>query len=120
MRCDYYVVKKGELSKRCFCADYAARADQDGAAGRAAWYWLLSGEPKKALRSVKNALVAHHDYAAEYGAFAAIVLHDRKTARKYWQRFKKSVVNWQYALEDKRVVEKLYPTADFSGLVEGK
>ena len=116
MRCDYYVVKKGDQSKRAFCADYAKRADLDGAAGRAAWYWLLAGKPDKALASVRAAIKAHHMYAAEYGAFASIITGNQKEGLKYWKFFTRNVQLHHYVHKDRKIVEKLYPTIDFSSL----
>ncbi len=116
MRCDYYVVKKGDRSKRAFCADYANRADLDGAAGRAAWYWILAGKPDKALASVRAAIKAHHMYAAEYGAFASMMKGNQKEGMAYWRLFIHSVRSHRYAYKDRTIVEKLYPAIDFSNL----
>ncbi|BDY12453.1 hypothetical protein [Hydrogenimonas cancrithermarum] len=118
LQCDYYVKRQGDLTKQHYCKAYAESVDIDGARAKAAWYFLLAGEPKKALASAKNALKHGHDFAAEYAALASAVLGDSRGAKRYISYFLERVKNGDYVKEDIGVLRKIYGSADFSSLTE--
>ncbi|WP_456451449.1 hypothetical protein [Hydrogenimonas sp.] len=116
LQCDYYVARKGDLAKRHFCAEYAKIVDIDGASAKAAWYWLLAGEPDKAFDAALRAMKVGHDFAAGYAAQALVALGNAEEAKRYMARFRRTVKERGYFKKEVSTLSKLYPDKDFSCL----
>jgi len=116
LQCDYYVVRKGEMDKRHFCIEYAKVVDIDGASAKAAWYWLLGGEPRKAFDSALKAYHQGQRFAAGYAAQALAVVDNPEEARKYMEMFEKSVAERSYFDKELKILGRLYPAVDFGVL----
>ena len=116
LSCDYYVARNHDLSKRYLCEAYAQNVDIDGSRAKAAWYWLLAGEPAKALASAKRAMEQGQSFAAAYAAMASAILGKTDEAAEEWKKFRESVAQREYVRKELETVEALYPKVDFSGL----
>jgi len=116
LRCDYYVAKLGDLSQRDSCADYARVVDIDGASAKAAWYWLLAGEPQKALDAARRAVEQGQTFAAGYAAQALTILGRDQEASAYLGRFRAAVASRDYFSRELRTLARLYPDIDFRKL----
>ncbi|WP_457598841.1 hypothetical protein [Hydrogenimonas sp.] len=113
MKCEYYVLKKGDLAQRSHCAAYAESIDVDGARGKAAWYFLLAGSPEKALEAANLAVDQGHTYALEYAAAAAMVLERKREAKAYMRRLGNLPFDRERLLRDFERLERLYPGVSF-------
>jgi hypothetical protein len=118
LQCDYYVARQGDLSKRHFCGEYARIVDVDGASAKAAWYYLLGGEPQKALDAALRAFDQGQTFAAGYVAQALAVLGRGDEAKNYMERFREVVEERDYFDKEVETLQRVYPNADFSSLKE--
>jgi len=112
LQCDYYVVRQGDVGKRHFCADYAKIVDIDGASAKAAWYWLLAGEPEKAFDAALRAYNQGQTFAAGYAAQALAVMGNADEAKKFLNKFLSAVRDRSYFEKEVATLEKLYPAKD--------
>ncbi len=101
MKCEYYVAKMGDTSRQDSCKRYAEYLDETKVYGRASWYYLLGGEPKKAIEAGKKALAMGERYAGAYVAEGLIILGKRSEAKKYRQKS----INMQKDIE---ILKRLY------------
>ncbi len=113
VRCEYHVLKKGDLTQRFHCEVYARSIDVDGARGKAAWYFLLAGSPEKALEAANLAVDQGHTYALEYAAAAAMVLERKREAKAYMRRLGNLPFDRERLLRDFERLERLYPGVSF-------
>ena len=91
MKCEFYVAKKGDLSKIDECKLYADYLFDTKVYGKAAWYYLLAKEPKRAIEAGKEALKMGEDYANEYIGAAYLIMNDKQKAKKYLQKFQQNI-----------------------------
>ncbi|WP_281951621.1 hypothetical protein [Nitrosophilus kaiyonis] len=109
MKCNYYVAKKGDTSKVNECKFYADYLNSTKVYGKAAWYYLLSKEPTKALEAAKKAVEMGENYAYEYMAEAQLLLKKPKEAKKSFTNFKKSVGdNTFFTSKHFAILKKIY------------
>jgi hypothetical protein len=118
LQCDYYVVRKGDLSKRGYCAEYAKIVDIDGASAKAAWYWLLAGEPQKAYDAATKAYRQGQTFAAGYAAQALTILGDVAEAKRYAGIFMQNVPDRAYFDKELNVLKRLYPKVGFEEVLK--
>jgi tetratricopeptide (TPR) repeat protein len=118
LQCDYYVLRKGDLSKREACEKYAESVDIDGASAKAAWYYLAAGKPEKALKAARKAISVGHRFAEGYAAQALAIMGDKPGAEAAFARFRQAVPDHGYFADEVAVLRRLYPDADFSTLQE--
>lgn len=116
LRCDYYFVKQGKAESRSACLDYAKVVDLDGANAKAAWYYLLGGEPEKAEKSSRRAVELGQVFANEYLAYALLILGKENAAKDAMKRFSEGVKHNGFAIRDRKILEKIYPDLDFRAL----
>lgn len=113
MQCNYYVAKKGDTKKAAFCKEYADYLNDTKVYGKAAWYYLLSLEPKKAIKAAKEAVKMDEMYAYEYIADGYLILGDKKEAKKYYKKFKERVGNIEFFIgKNFKVLDKIYKEFD--------
>ena len=109
MKCNYYVAKRADISKISECKFYANYLNDTKVYGKAAWYYLLSKEPKSAIEAAKRAVKMGENYAYEYMADAYLILNDKKNAKKYYKKFKDSVGNIEFFIDKSfEVLDKIY------------
>ncbi len=113
MKCEYYVAKKGDISKSSFCKTYADYLYKTKVYGKAAWYYLLSKEPKKALDSSKKAILMGENFAYEFLADSYLILGDLKKAKANYGKFKNSVSNAKFFTKKSfEVLSRIYKDFD--------
>ncbi len=117
LQCDYYVVKREDLSKTDFCREYADAVDSDGAHAKAARYYLLGREPQKALRAALQAIDEGQIYAAQYAAEASLIFDELKAAKLYMKMLKEKSVDLKGMKKDLELLGKIYPDTDFGTLL---
>lgn len=118
LQCDYYVERKGDLSRQKTCLAYAKHVDIDGAYPKAAWYYLLAGEFAKAEASARKALTQGQAYGGEYLAISLWAQGKEKAARKVLNRFLREVPRHDYLGKDLKTMEMLYPKKRIRELVK--
>ena len=106
MKCEFYVAKKGDLSKIDECKLYADYLFDTKVYGKAAWYYLLAKEPKRAIEAGKEALKMGEDYANEYLSAAYLILHDSAKAKKHY----KKLSTHYFSKRDFAILQKIYPS----------
>ncbi len=114
VQCDYYVVRRGDLSKSGFCENYAKALDAPGTHAKAAWYYLLGQKPQMAQRSAIAAIEEGQIYAAEYAAEASVIFHEYKAAKKYMKMLPKDFLKSAGFKKDLEILGNIYPDVDFS------
>ncbi len=107
-KCDYYVVRKHDLSYQNTCLSYAKSIDIDGMFAKASWYYLLGGDKDSAKKSATKALKIGQNYAAEYRGFVYILENDMKNARKELVFFKNRVGDIEFAKKDIKAMKNIY------------
>ena len=113
MKCNYYVLKKGDLSKKGECKFYADYLNKTKVYGKAAWYYLLSSEPEKAIKAAKEAVKMNENYAYEYIADAYFILGKKKEAKEYYKKFKENVGNTEFFIKRNfDILKKIYKEFD--------
>jgi len=109
MQCNYYVAKKGDVSKKEHCKDYADYLNDTKVYGKAAWYYLLSLEPQKAVKAAKEAVKMNENYAYEYIADGYLIKGDKQKAKEYYKKFKENVGNVDFFIDRNfKVLDKIY------------
>ncbi len=108
MKCEYYVAKKGDLSRVGECKQYADYLYDTKVYGKAAWYYLLAKDPKRAIDAGKKALKMGEDYANEYLSAAYLILGDNTKAKKHYKR----LTTHFFSSKDFAILQKIYPTFD--------
>jgi hypothetical protein len=116
LQCDYYVAGKGDRSRQEQCRTYAQYVDIDGAYPKAAWYYLLAGDPQKALTAARKGLEQGQSYGREYLAMALWISGERERARKELARFFAEVPSHGYFEEDRQVLRRIYPSKELQAL----
>ena len=106
MKCEFYVAKKGDLSKIGECKLYADYLFDTKVYGKAAWYYLLAKEPKRAIEAGKEALKMGEDYAHEYLSAAYLILHDSAKAKEHY----KKLSTHYFSKRDFAILQKIYPS----------
>ncbi len=113
MRCNYYVAKKGDISKVSYCKEYADYLNSTKVYGKAAWYYLLSKEPDLALKASKNAVKMGENYAYEYMGDVYLIKGDKEKAKEFYMKFKDKVKNIEPLTESNfKVLERIYKNFD--------
>jgi hypothetical protein len=113
IKCSYYVAKKGDISKISHCKYYANYLFGIKAYGKAAWYYLLSLEPQKAIKSATKALKAKEKYVYEYIADGYLIMHEKEKAKKYYEKFKENVGNYNFfVMKNFQILERIYKDFD--------
>ncbi|WP_200762833.1 hypothetical protein [Nitrosophilus alvini] len=113
LRCNYYVVKKGDTTKQKFCGEYAAYLEKTEVYGKASWYYLVGGEPEKAIETGTKALKSGEHYAAEYIADAYLIEGDVDKAKKYYSHFAKNVSQRNFFINRNfAILERIYKKFD--------
>jgi hypothetical protein len=112
IRCDYYVVKKHDLSRQKHCIKYAETIDKDNMPAKASWYYLLGGDTKKAKESANKALKIGQYFVSEYLSFVSLLEKNDKEAQKYFNELKKSVKDTEYVKRDIITMKNLYDSFD--------
>jgi hypothetical protein len=118
VRCDYYVVKKGDRSRSGECRIYAEYVDIDGSYPKAAWYYLLAGDPAKARAAALKGLKQGQGYGREYLAFALWLEKREQEARTQLRRFFQEIPEHHYFRKDLETLKRLYPDAGFGKLLK--
>jgi len=109
LKCDYYVDKNGDASKIRFCKEYADYLADSKIYGKAAWYYLLSKETGKAIKSSLDAIRLHELFAYEYLTFAYLINNDLKKASLSYLKLKKNVKNIDFFIhKDLKTLSRLY------------
>jgi len=111
LRCDYYVGQKGEKSHQDQCRIYAEYVDVDGAHAKAARYYLLAGDPGRAMVAARKALEQGQEYGREFLAIALWIEGRRDEALEEMARFKEHVPGHDYLQRDLKEIGRLYPEA---------
>ena len=106
MKCEFYVAKKGDISKIDECKQYANYLYKTKVYGKAAWYYLLAKKPKKAIDAGKKALKMGEDYANEYLSAAYLILQNKKEAKKHYKR----LTTHFFSSKDFAILQKIYPS----------
>ncbi len=112
-RCEYYVKEKFDLTHQKNCLDYAD-ATIDALPAKAAWYYILGGNTKKAKESIEKALKLNQYFALEYLAIVLAIEKDYQNARKVFEEFKKKVKKHTFVKKDLETVKKIYKNFDTS------
>ncbi len=109
-RCDYYVEQKADLSKQESCMIYAQSMEEGNNNGRAAWYYLVGGDFKAAIRAGESALKVGEKFAAEHIAEAYILEGNDKKAEKYFAMIGKNSPDAVLMIEKHfEILQKVYP-----------
>jgi hypothetical protein len=116
LQCDYYVARQADRSRQSLCRRYADYVNIDGAYPKAAWYYLLAGEPKRALQAADRGIDQKQAYAREYRALALWLEGDREAARKELRRFFRQVTPHDYFEKDLATLRRLYPESHLEAL----
>ncbi len=110
MRCGYYVEQKADLSKQDACMIYAQSMEEGNNNGRAAWYYLVGGDFKSAIRAGESALKVGEKFAAEHIAEAYILEGDNKKAEKYFAMIGRNSPDAVLMIEKHfEILQKVYP-----------
>ena len=120
LQCDYYVAQRGDRTRQEFCLTYAQYVDIDGAYPKAAWYYLLAGQPRKAEEAARKGLAQGQEYGREYLALALWLEGKRPEARKALERFLAAVPSHDYLVRDLEALTRLYPESGLEELASGK
>ena len=116
LQCDYYVAQRGDTSRREQCRIYAEYVDIDGAYPKAAWYYLLAGDVKKALNAAQKGLEQGQEYGREYLAIALWISGKKEEAKRELATFRQRVAEHGYLGRDLKQVARLYPESGLEGL----
>jgi hypothetical protein len=116
LQCDYYVAQRGDKSRQKECRIYAEYVDIDGAYPKAAWYYLLAGDPEKALEAVRKGLEQGREYGREFLAIALWISGKREEARRELATFRRKVPDHAYLKRDLETIGRLYPKAELEAL----
>ncbi|NPA56993.1 MAG: hypothetical protein GXO19_04575 [Epsilonproteobacteria bacterium] len=109
MRCDFYVARQGDRSRVESCREYADYLHKTQVYGKAAWYYLLSLQPEKALESAQKAVKMGEGYAYEYMGDAYLILGKREKAEEAYRKFSQSVGNTHFFTSKSfPILERLY------------
>ncbi len=109
IRCNYYVAKKGDVSKISYCKEYADYLNSSKVYGKASWYYLLSKEPDLALKAAEKAVKMGESYAYEYMGEVYLIKGDDKKAKEFFKKFKNRVRSIDSFTENNfKILEKLY------------
>jgi hypothetical protein len=119
VRCDYYVVDRGEKSRRKHCLNYAKYVDIDGAYPKAAWYYLLAGKPQKAVGSARKGIAQGQEYARAYLAMALWILGKPREAENEWNGLGNLRKKFGGFLRERELLKRLYPDVDFQKFESG-
>jgi hypothetical protein len=121
MLCDYHVAKCHDRSYQASCLDYAHYVDIDGAHAKAAWYYLLGGQPERALKAARKALAQGQSYAAEYAWLALMIQGKRQEADRVMKRYRPTLYAMPKAFDQDLMLTKiLYPQIKFPVLSQEK
>ena len=116
LQCDYYVAQRGDKSRQKECRIYAEYVDIDGAYPKAAWYYLLAGDPEKALEAARKGLEQGQEYGREYLAIALWISGKKEEAKRELATFRQRVAEHGYLGRDLEQVARLYPESGLEGL----
>ncbi|MRI84170.1 MAG: hypothetical protein C6I00_07095 [Nitratiruptor sp.] len=106
MVCNFYVAQKADRSKAVHCKEYADYLDSTKVYGKAAWYYLLGLQPKRAVEAAKRAVQMGESYAKEYMALGYWLVGEKGKAREVLQGFKAN----ELTKRDREIIERLYNT----------
>ncbi|BCD60982.1 MULTISPECIES: hypothetical protein [unclassified Nitratiruptor] len=113
MKCEYYLIQKGDTSKAKECVFYADYLDQTKVYGKASWYYLLALKPKKAIEAAKKAIQMGENFAYEYLGDAYLILGDEEAAKKSYQLFKQKVGNTHFfVMHNFKILRRIYNNFD--------
>ena len=110
VKCSYYVEQKADLSKQESCILYAQSMEEGNNNGRAAWYYLVGGDFKAAIRAGESALNVGEKFAAEHIAEAYILEGDNKKAEQYFSMIGKTSPNAVLMVQKHfEILQRIYP-----------
>ena len=117
LRCDYYVLGHRDFNRTEHCLNYAQTVDIDGAYPTAAWYYLLSRQPRSTLRSAAKGISQGQAYARTYLILAHWALGEREEARKELETLRRETPVLERDLrQDLERIRPLYPSVKWEGL----
>ncbi len=110
VKCGYYVEQKADLSKQESCMLYAQSMEEGNSNGRAAWYYLVGGDFKAAIRAGESALKVGEKFAAEHIAEAYILEGDNKKAEQYFSMIGKTSPDAVLMVQKHfEILQRIYP-----------
>lgn len=110
VKCVYYVEQKADLSKQESCMIYAQSMEKGNNNGRAAWYYLVGGDFKAAIRAGESALKVGEKFAAEHIAEAYMLEGDNKKAEQYFSMIGKTSPDAILMVQKHfEILQKVYP-----------
>lgn len=113
MKCEYYLIHKGDTSKSQECAFYADYLHKTKVYGKASWYYLLALQPKKAIAAAKEAVKMGENYAYEYMGDAYLILGDEDAAKRSYQKLKQNGGNTKFfTSQNFKILSRLYKGFD--------
>ncbi len=112
IRCDYYVYKNHDLSHKKSCLSYAKDSEMSKVYDKAAFYYLLGGDIKKAKDNAKEAIKLGYKFANEYLGFAYLLENDTKNAKKAFKALRDSSKDINYIKRDITALKTLYSGFD--------
>ena len=89
-KCNFFVIKKGDLSKQYSCIVVANSVLKGNSYRRASWYYLLGGDVDKAFEVAIIGLDKGDYFLAETLAEIYVIRGDIESAKKYFEIFKKN------------------------------
>ncbi len=90
-KCNYFVSKKGDLSRQNSCILIANSVLKAHSYRRASWYYLLGGDLGRAFDVATIGMDKGDYYLAETLADIHLIRGDTKNAKKYFKLFVKNV-----------------------------
>jgi len=110
VKCAYYVEQKADLSKQDSCMIYAQSMEEGNNNSRAAWYYLVGGDFKAAIRAGESALKVGEKFAAEHIAEAYILEGDNKKAEQYFSMIGKTSPDAILMVQKHfEILQRIYP-----------
>lgn len=110
VKCGYYVEQKADLSKQESCMIYAQSMEEGNNNGRAAWYYLVGGDFKAAIRAGESALKVGEKFAAEHIAEAYMLEGDNEKAKQYFSMLGSNSPDAELMVQKHfEILQKVYP-----------
>ncbi|MFK5976815.1 MAG: hypothetical protein QM493_09930 [Sulfurovum sp.] len=90
-KCNYFVMKKGDLSRQNSCILIANSVLKGHSYRRASWYYLIGGDLGMAFDVATIGMDKGDYFSAETLAEIYLIRGDTKNAKKYFELFKENI-----------------------------